>query len=120
MTLDGGKSFLGVVQRFLNEEQSLSLHRALYRVHVESRAWEARGPRILERMAQQRPTLLALQEYDVQELHTGGYRSFREAMEALGYDGALFLGPGQEKLLGRGLNAMRFVQKRRKNWMKEG
>ena len=97
VTLDVGKTFLGVVQRFLDPEQSLKLYWALYRVHVESRAWNARGPRILERMAQQRPTLLALQEYDVHSLATGSYGSFREAMDGLGYDGALFLGPGQER-----------------------
>jgi len=70
----------------------------LHKVHVESREWKARGPRILEKIAQQQPTILALQEYDVQELPTAGHTSFLSAMEAMGYQGALFLGPGQEKV----------------------
>jgi len=97
VTLDGGKTFLGVVQQFLDKEQSLRIYRALEKVHLDSRAWEARGPRILQRIKDHQPTLLALQEYDVHDLHTI-FGTFRQALEGLGYEGAVFLGPGQEKV----------------------
>ncbi|CAL1142455.1 unnamed protein product [Cladocopium goreaui] len=97
VTLDGGKTFLGVVQQYMTQEQSLQLYKALEKVHLESRAWEARGPRILEKLKVYQPTVVALQEYDVHDLTTG-LGTFRQALEGLGYEGLVFLGPGQEKV----------------------
>ncbi|CAJ1453657.1 unnamed protein product, partial [Effrenium voratum] len=98
VTLDGGKTFLGVVQNFLDQEHTMKLYETLHKVQVESRAWEARGPRILAKVAEMRPTLLGFQEFDVQDLPTGRFGSFRAAVEHLGYEGANFIGPGQEKV----------------------
>lgn len=98
VTLDGGKTFLGVARQHLDEVSCEILYAALQRVQSESRAWQVRGPRILEKIDAIQPTFLALQEYDVQELPTGPHSSFRDALAARGYEGALFLGPGQEKV----------------------
>ncbi|CAK9070582.1 unnamed protein product [Durusdinium trenchii] len=97
-TLEGAKTFLGVIQQFLDQERAGRLYAAVQKVHVNSRTWEVRGQRILERLRQQEPTLVAFQEYDVHGLATGDWGSFREALEGLGYEGAVFLGPGQEKV----------------------
>eukprot|EP00913_Durusdinium_trenchii_P029517 g27669.t1 len=87
-TLEGAKTFLGVIQQFLDQERAGRLYAAVQKVHVNSRTWEVRGQRILERLRQQEPTLVAFQEYDVHGLATGDWGSFREALEGLGYEGA--------------------------------
>eukprot|EP00440_Ansanella_granifera_P002392 gb/GFBE01002597.1/.p1 GENE.gb/GFBE01002597.1/~~gb/GFBE01002597.1/.p1 ORF type:complete len:444 (+),score=96.74 gb/GFBE01002597.1/:1-1332(+) len=96
-TLNGNTTFMGILRRSLDAEKSLLLFSAVQRVHVESRLWDVRGSRILNKIRDAAPTLVALQEYDVHDLPTAGQATFREAMSELGYEGANFLGPGQEK-----------------------
>eukprot|EP00931_Biecheleriopsis_adriatica_P119558 TRINITY_DN94790_c0_g1_i1.p1 TRINITY_DN94790_c0_g1~~TRINITY_DN94790_c0_g1_i1.p1 ORF type:complete len:456 (-),score=71.33 TRINITY_DN94790_c0_g1_i1:13-1320(-) len=97
VTLSGNTTFLGIVKRSLDDSKSLILYNALRKVQVETRAWDVRGPRILKKIKETSPSLLALEEYDVHDLPTSGHASFKEAMHELGYEGANFLGPGQEK-----------------------
>jgi len=55
------------------------------------------GARVWEKIKKSKASFVILEEYDVHPLPTGGAPSFIEAMRRLGYEGALFLGPGQNQ-----------------------
>eukprot|EP00928_Gymnodinium_smaydae_P044967 TRINITY_DN30014_c0_g1_i1.p1 TRINITY_DN30014_c0_g1~~TRINITY_DN30014_c0_g1_i1.p1 ORF type:complete len:610 (-),score=142.38 TRINITY_DN30014_c0_g1_i1:98-1831(-) len=87
----------GIFDRHLDKQSTAKLYDAIKKVQEESRAWDVRGRRVLQKIKDARATFVVLEEYDVHELETAGHATFHEAMRALGYDGALFLGPGQEQ-----------------------
>lgn len=97
VTLDGNPTFLGIVRQSLSEEKGALLYNSIRKVQLESRAWEVRGVKILEKVVDATPTLVAFQEYDVHDLPMPGGTTFADEMSKLGYEGANFLGPGQEK-----------------------
>eukprot|EP00930_Biecheleria_cincta_P085950 TRINITY_DN75311_c0_g1_i1.p1 TRINITY_DN75311_c0_g1~~TRINITY_DN75311_c0_g1_i1.p1 ORF type:complete len:540 (+),score=99.40 TRINITY_DN75311_c0_g1_i1:76-1695(+) len=90
-------SFLGILREHLDKEKSMLLYDAVREVQNNSRAWDIRGPRILKKIKKSKATFVVLEEYDVHLLPTAGKPSFVEAMNQIGYEGANFKGPGQEK-----------------------
>eukprot|EP00439_Symbiodinium_sp_Y106_P023480 s3995_g2.t2 len=96
VTLEKHLTCLGVLQKELKDKD---LGRRVYdQIAKENihRTWDRRMPKILNRITEAAPDLVAFQEYDMHRLQVEK-KQFHEHMASAGYEGAQLLCPGQER-----------------------
>jgi len=96
VTLETHLTCLGVLQKELEDKElgrRVYDHIAKENIH---RTWERRMPKVLKRIREEAPDLVAFQEYDMHRLKVEK-KEFHEHMASAGYEGAQLLCPGQER-----------------------